>query len=61
MVIPSYSRNVYDAAVHGIDTIGVLWGYGGAAELTGAGAWTLAASPADVPRLVLAPIDEAVA
>ena len=45
--------------VHGIDCIGVLWGYGGDAELTGAGALALAATPADVVELVLAPVDEA--
>jgi|SRR5579859_1823022 len=37
------------AARHGMARIGVLWGYGDAAELRGAGATTLIASPAELP------------
>jgi phosphoglycolate phosphatase len=37
------------AARHGIPGIGVLWGYGDATELSGAGAKTLIASPAELP------------
>ena len=37
------------AAQHGIAGIGVLWGYGDAAELRAAGATTLIASPAELP------------
>jgi len=37
------------AARHGIPAIGVLWGYGDAAELQGAGATTLIASPDELP------------
>jgi phosphoglycolate phosphatase len=38
------------AARHGIPGIGVLWGYGDAAELRGAGAAALIASPAELPE-----------
>jgi hypothetical protein len=31
----------------------VLWGYGGEAELTQAGAWALAAEPSEVVELVV--------
>lgn len=37
---------------HGIASIGVLWGYGGAEELTSAGATALCRSPADLPEIV---------
>ena len=37
------------AARHGIPGLGVLWGYGDAAELRGAGAGALIASPAELP------------
>jgi phosphoglycolate phosphatase len=37
------------AARHGIPGIGVLWGYGDAAELQGAGATALIASPVELP------------
>jgi len=37
------------AARHGMAAIGVLWGYGDAAELSGAGATVLVASPEDLP------------
>ena len=50
VMVGDRDHDVHGAAVHGIDTIGVLWGYGGAAELTAAGAWTLADTPADVVR-----------
>ena len=52
VMVGDRDHDVHGAAVHGIDTIGVLWGYGGAAELTAAGAWSLAATPADVVALV---------
>jgi phosphoglycolate phosphatase len=52
VMIGDRDHDVHGAAVHGIDTIGVLWGYGDAAELTGAGAWALADSPADVVDLL---------
>ena len=37
------------AGRHGIPTIGVLWGYGGAAELTAAGAAPLISAPEELP------------
>ncbi|GAA2243439.1 HAD family hydrolase [Rarobacter faecitabidus] len=46
--------DVLGAAAHGIATIGVLWGYGDAEELVGAGAVLIAHSPAELPTLVVA-------
>ena len=43
---------VHGARVHGIDSIGVLWGYGTDAELSLAGATALAATPDDVVALL---------
>lgn len=55
-LVPEAARMVGDreydmraAARHGMPGIGVLWGYGDAAELRGAGAATLIASPAELP------------
>lgn len=45
-------HDVAGAAAHGIATIGVLWGYGDAEELTGAGAVALADTPADLGDLL---------
>ncbi|MFD0739227.1 HAD-IA family hydrolase [Lysobacter koreensis] len=39
---------------HGMRNIGVLWGFGGEAELRGAGADHLAAAPAELPVLLAA-------
>ena len=44
--------DVEGAAAHGIDTIGVLWGYGSLVELEAAGAWAIAEQPGDVVRLI---------
>ncbi len=52
VMVGDRDHDVHGAQVHGIDCIGVLWGYGGAAELTQAGAAALAATPSDVVRLV---------
>lgn len=41
-------HDVHGARAHGIDTIGVLWGYGDEDELLGAGAVTLVASPGEL-------------
>jgi phosphoglycolate phosphatase len=41
-------HDVIAASRHAIPTIGALWGYGGASELTQAGAATLCASPSEV-------------
>jgi phosphoglycolate phosphatase len=50
-------HDVHGADVHGIDCIGAGWGYGGQAELRSAGAWAVAATPADVVPLVTEPAD----
>ena len=42
-------HDVLAAAENGVPAIGALWGYGGEAELTAAGAAVLCARPADVP------------
>jgi phosphoglycolate phosphatase len=44
--------DVEGAATHGIDTIGVTWGYGSREELHAVGAWAIAEHPSDVRRLV---------
>ena len=44
--------DVRGAAAHGVDCIGAAWGYGGEEELRAAGAWAIAAAPADVPGLL---------
>jgi phosphoglycolate phosphatase len=46
--------DVLAAARHGIPCIGALWGYGGAEELTAAGAAHLCASPLHLPAAVAA-------
>lgn len=44
--------DVRGAAKNGIACLGVLWGYGAAAELTGAGAVALVSNPHDLPGSV---------
>jgi phosphoglycolate phosphatase len=44
-------HDVIGAARHDIPTIGALWGYGGEAELTAAGAALLCARPSEVPAV----------
>jgi phosphoglycolate phosphatase len=44
--------DVTGARAHGIDAIGVLWGYGSAEELAGAGAAHLVAHPGEIPALL---------
>jgi phosphoglycolate phosphatase len=48
------SHDVVAAARHGIATIGALWGYGAAAELREAGAFSLCPEPSDLPAQVAA-------
>jgi phosphoglycolate phosphatase len=48
------SHDVAGAAVHGIATIGVGWGYGSVGELMGAGALTVADDPGALGSLLLA-------
>ncbi len=45
-------HDIHAAKANGLRSIGVLWGYGGRAELEEAGADALAASAAEVVRLV---------
>jgi phosphoglycolate phosphatase len=45
-------HDVHGAAGNGMRTIGVLWGFGDRAELEGAGAARIAASPAELPDMV---------
>ena len=47
-------HDVRGARAHGIDTIGVLWGYGDADELLGAGAVTLCTSPGELLEVLQA-------
>jgi len=51
VMVGDRDHDVHGALAHGIDCIGVLWGYGGAAELTTAGAIALASTPAEVVTL----------
>lgn len=44
-------HDIHAARANGLRSIGVLWGYGGQAELQAAGADLLAATPAEVSRL----------
>jgi len=53
VMVGDRSHDVVGAAEHGIPCIGVLWGYGSAAELTDAGAVALAATPAELADLLL--------
>ena len=48
-------HDVEGAAAHGIDTLGVLWGYGDHEELTSAGAHRIVATPADLTAVLNSP------
>ncbi len=52
VMVGDRAHDVRGAATHGIDCIGVLWGYGDEAELTTAGAAAIAADPDELHRLV---------
>jgi phosphoglycolate phosphatase len=56
LMVGDREHDVHGARAHGIDTIGVLWGYGDEEELLGAGALTLCASPGQLLE-VLKPND----
>ena len=45
--------DVEGARHHGVDAIGVLWGYGDRAELESAGAWAIAPTVDDLTALLL--------
>ena len=52
VMVGDREHDVRGARVHGIDTVGVLWGYGDADELLGAGAVALAESPVELVELL---------
>jgi phosphoglycolate phosphatase len=47
-------NDVAAAARHAIPCVGALWGYGGAQELTQAGAARLCAHPSELPSAIRA-------
>jgi phosphoglycolate phosphatase len=51
LMVGDREHDVLGARVHGIGTIGVLWGYGDADELLGAGAVALARTPHELEEL----------
>ena len=53
IMIGDRSHDVHGAKEHGIDTIGVLWGYGDAPELQAAGAIHLASHPQSLGEMLL--------
>jgi phosphoglycolate phosphatase len=53
IMIGDRHHDVHGAREHGIDTIGVLWGYGDAAELEDAGVSELAANTQILKELLL--------
>lgn len=52
VMVGDREHDVQGAAEHGIDTVGVLWGYGTSEELLGAGAVALAERPSDLLALL---------
>ena len=54
VMVGDRDHDVLGARHNDIDCIGVTWGFGSAAELTDAGAWTLVDSPAEVAAAVTA-------
>ncbi len=53
IMIGDRRHDVYGAREHGIDTIGVLWGYGDADELTSAGVTDLATNTENLKNLLI--------
>jgi phosphoglycolate phosphatase len=53
MMVGDRLHDVRGARVHGIDCIGVLWGYGSEAELLGAGAVAVVERPDELPALLV--------
>ena len=49
VMVGDRANDILAAARHAMPSIGVLWGYGDADELTGAGASVLCAAPGDLP------------
>lgn len=52
VMVGDREHDVLGARAHGLDCVGVLWGYGDRQELEAAGASALAATPADVAALL---------
>jgi phosphoglycolate phosphatase len=52
VMIGDREHDVFGAAQHGIDCIGVLWGYGTQQELTTAGAVATVTAPGDLPTML---------
>jgi phosphoglycolate phosphatase len=52
-MIGDREHDVRGAAVHGVATIGVLWGYGSRAELQAAGAAAIVETVADLRKSLL--------
>lgn len=52
IMVGDREHDVHGARAHGIDTIGVLWGYGSREELLGAGAAHLVESPQQLRALL---------
>ncbi|GAA2525932.1 HAD hydrolase-like protein [Rarobacter incanus] len=52
IMVGDREHDVTGARAHGIETVGVLWGYGSADELRAAGACALANAPAELPDAV---------
>lgn len=55
VMVGDREHDVYGARAHGIDTIGVLWGYGSEEELRGAGAVSIADTPTALGPLLIHP------
>lgn len=55
VMVGDREHDVHGAKAHGIDTIGVLWGYGSQAELLAAGAVSLVKRPAELVERLGAP------
>ncbi len=54
VMVGDREHDVHGAAAHGIDCLGVTWGYAGPGELEAAGAVSLVDDVADLTRVVLA-------
>lgn len=52
LMIGDRDQDINGAKANGLASVGVLWGYGSAEELQGAGADYLVAEPAEIPGLV---------
>jgi phosphoglycolate phosphatase len=59
LMVGDRRHDVEGARVHGIDTVGVRWGYALPGELEAAGAWAICASPAELAALIEAGRDAA--